>query len=127
MTKRTDPTGQKQRQADLAPELHNDEQDDHRNQAQEVARQAKELEHNVAGPTESVKPASPGVDGVAGNETDLIDKMREMEKSGLIDNGAFAGEPNHDDNTGKFGTGKSGLGKFRTGKSGTGKSGAKRP
>ena len=102
MTERTDPLSQEQRQAGLAPETHNDEQDDHRSQAQEIAMQAKMHAHNAAGATESEKPESPGVDNVAGSESDLIDEMRAMEDSGKIDNGAFAGEPNHDDNTKKY-------------------------
>lgn len=97
MTAPTEPVSQEERQAGLAPETHNDEQDDHRNQAQEVAMQAQEEAHNVAGATESLKVASPAVDGVAGSETDLIDQMVEMEDTGRIDNSAFAGEPNHDD------------------------------
>jgi hypothetical protein len=87
----------------LAPELHNDEQDDQRSQAMTIARQAKSHEHNAAGATESLKVESTSVDGVAGSETDLIDEMRAMEETGRIDNSAFAGEPNHDDNTAKFG------------------------
>ncbi|MEE4536951.1 MAG: hypothetical protein V2J51_00470 [Erythrobacter sp.] len=102
MTKRTNPVSQEQRQAGLAPETHNDEQDDHRSQAQEIAEQAKEHRTKIAGATESRKAPSPGVDNVAGNETDLIDEMREMEDSGRIDHSAFAGEPNHDDNTNKY-------------------------
>ncbi|QUL37514.1 hypothetical protein [Erythrobacter sp. JK5] len=102
MTDTRNPVSQEQRQAGLAPETHNDEQDDHRAQAQEVAQQAQDGSHGKPGGTESRKPASPGVDGVAGNETDLIDQMRDMEKSGRIDNGAFEGEPNHDDDTSKY-------------------------
>ena len=93
---------QKERQANLAPETHNDEQDDHRSQAQEVAEQAQDEASQEPGGTESRKPASPGVDNVAGNETDMIDQMRDMEDTGRIDHGAFAGEPNHDDNTSKY-------------------------
>ncbi|GMN02237.1 hypothetical protein [Erythrobacter sp. MTPC3] len=93
---------QEERQSELAPETHNDEQDDHRSQAQEVAAQAKGKD-GISSPTEGLKVASPGVDGVAGSETDMIDQMQDMEDSGRIDNGAFAGEPNHDDNTAKYG------------------------
>ncbi|BDI59602.1 hypothetical protein [Qipengyuania nanhaisediminis] len=93
---------QEERQSHLAPETHNDEQDDHRSQAQEVAEQAVERSGGADAPTEGLKVASPSVDGVAGSETDVIDEMREMEDSGKIDNGAYAGEPNHDDNTSKF-------------------------
>ncbi len=92
-----EPVSQEQRQAGLAPETHNDEQDDHRAQAQEVSEQAQSGAHGKPGGTESRKPASPGVDNVAGTETDLIDQMRKMENTGIIDNGAFANEPEHDD------------------------------
>lgn len=103
MTNQTPPVrSQEQRMSYLAPEMHNDEQDDHRSQAQEIALQAKQHAANVAGATESLKMDSPGIDGVAGNETDMIDQMREMEDTGRIDNGAFAGEPNHDDNVSKY-------------------------
>ena len=80
-----------------APELHNSEQDDRPSQAQSVADHAHDDEHKEAGGTESRKPASPGVDNIAGNETDLIDQMREMEDTGKIDQGAYEGEPKHDD------------------------------
>lgn len=104
MTKETTPArSQEQRMSDLAPEMHNDEQDDHRNQAQEVAQEAQQLGSRTAGGTESLKVAAPGVDGVAGSETDMIDQLRSMEETGIINNGAFAGEPNHDDNTSKYG------------------------
>ena len=93
---------QEQRQSHLAPEMHNDEQDDHRSQAQHIFMQAKEHAENAASPTESMKVEGTSVDGVAGSESDLIDEMAEMEDSGVIDNGAFAGEPNHDDNTSKY-------------------------
>jgi len=102
MTERTNPVSQEKRQSGLAPETHNDEQDDHRSQAQEVAEQAKKDKHHEAGGTESRKAYSPGVDNVAGNESDLVDEMRDMEEKGEIDNSAFAGEPNHDDNVKKY-------------------------
>lgn len=91
-------------QPDLAPELHNDEQDDAPSQAQQVATDAQDEASGEPGGTESRKPASPGVDNVAGTETDLIDEMRRMEDTGMIDNSAFAGEPNHDDEEGTYGS-----------------------
>ncbi len=100
MTKRSNRTTG---QPDLAPELHNDEQDDARSQAQQVATDAQDEASSAPGGTESRKPASPGVDNVAGTESDLIDEMRRMEDSGMIDNSAFAGEPNHDDEAGTYG------------------------
>lgn len=97
MTDKKDIASQAETRSSLAPETHNEEQTDYPAQAQRVAAQAKEDRHNSAGGTESRKAASPGVDNVAGNETDLIDQMRKMEDDGEIDNGAFAGEPTHDD------------------------------
>ncbi len=100
----TDPKveSQEQRQANLAPETHNDEQDDHRSQAQEVAEQARSTTTETVSPTESVKPDNAA--DILGNQgKDLIDEMRDMESSGRIDMGAFAGEPNHDDNVDKYG------------------------
>ena len=44
MSKTTPPRSQEQRQSDLAPETHNDEQDDHRSQAQEGCQAGNEPE-----------------------------------------------------------------------------------
>lgn len=85
------------RTAGLAHENRNTEQDERGEQAQDVARDAVDAETARAGGTESRKAPSPGVDNVAGNETDLVDIMRRMEDTGAIDNSAFAGEPDHDD------------------------------
>lgn len=90
------------RQADLAPETHNDEQDDHRAQAQEVSRQAESLTEETESPTESRK--SPTKSDLLGDSTqDTIDHMRDMESSGRVDMHAYDGEPNHDDNVDKYG------------------------
>lgn len=100
-----EPESQEVRQASLAPETHNDEQDDHRMQAQEVARQAREVTSKTVSPTESVKDKNRS--GLMGDSTqDTIDHMRDMESSGRIDMDAFAGEPNHDDNVDKYGKDK---------------------
>ena len=97
------PESQEMRQSGLAPETHNDEQDDHRAQAQEVAQQAEQLNTETGSPTESTK--GPNSSGLMGDSTqDTIDHMRDMESSGRIDMDAYRGEPNHDDNEGKYGT-----------------------
>ena len=84
----------------LAPETHNDEQDDERMQAQTVASQAQQ--EQLQSPTESEK--GPHSSGLMGDSTqDTIDHMRDMESSGRIDMDAYAGEPNHDDNVDKYG------------------------
>ena len=94
-----DVKNQEQRQADQAPELHNDEQDDHLSQAQEVAEEARNKD-GEASPLDSVKVNS-GIDD--NSEQDVIDHMRDMEQSGRIDMDAYAGEPNFDDNEDKYG------------------------
>ncbi|MEO1921467.1 MAG: hypothetical protein COW16_08660 [Sphingomonadales bacterium CG12_big_fil_rev_8_21_14_0_65_65_10] len=99
------PKSQEQRQAGLAPETHNDEQDDHRSQAQEVTEQAETLTEETRSPTESEK--GPNKSGLMGDSTqDTIDHMRDMESSGRVDMDAYRGEPNHDDNVDKFGKDK---------------------
>ncbi|WP_271078894.1 hypothetical protein [Aurantiacibacter sp. MUD61] len=93
------------RQAKLAPETHNDEQDDHRMQAQEVSQQAQNLSPKTASPTESTKVTdSIAVQGAS--KQDTVDHMRDMESSGRVDMDAYAGEPNHDDNVDKYGKDK---------------------
>ena len=95
---------QEMRQAGLAPETHNDEQDDHRSQAQEVAEQARSLTSETHSPTESTR--GPNSSGLMGDSTqDTVDHMRDMESSGRIDMDAYRGEPNHDDDAGKYGEG----------------------
>lgn len=97
MTNHSKPTLTDGRPAGLAPETRNSEQDERGEQAQDVAKDAMMEESATAGATESRKTPSPGVDNIGGNESDLIDEMRQMEDSGTIDNSAFAGEPVHDD------------------------------
>jgi len=84
-----------------APEAHNAEQDDELDQAQEVAEEALHATRAGAGPTESEKV---GDSGLPDDSTqDVIDHMRDMESSGVIDNHAFDGEPNDDDEDDKYG------------------------
>ena len=82
----------------LAPETHNDEQDDERSQAQTVADQAQERDRED--PTASTRVNS-GIED--SSEQDLVDHMRDMESSGRIDMNAYRGEPNLDDNEDKYG------------------------
>ena len=105
MSKTPPPRSQEQRQSDLAPETHNDEQDDHRSQAQEVAKQAMNPKHDATSPLESEKSAN-GSDLMNDSTQDTIDRMRDMEQSGRIDMDAYRGETNHDDNVDKFGKDK---------------------
>lgn len=93
---------QETRQSGLAPETHNDEQDDHRAQAQQVSEQAQAYTQEVRSPTESEK--GPNATDLLGDSTqDTIDHMRDMESSGRIDMDAYRGEPNMDDNEDKYG------------------------
>ncbi len=90
------------RMADQAPELHNDEQDDHRSQAQEVAEEAQATTTETVSPTESAKDDNKS--GLMNDSTqDTVDHMRDMESSGRVDMGAYRGEPNMDDNEDKYG------------------------
>ena len=77
---RKQPKEPEQIQADLAPETHNSEQDDHLAQAQQVAEEA----------------------GYQDAETSPLDSIRN-EQSGRIDMSAYRGEPNMDDNEDKYG------------------------
>ncbi|GMM93785.1 hypothetical protein [Qipengyuania sp. MTN3-11] len=102
--KNSKPESQEMRQSGLAPETHNDEQDDHRSQAQEVAEQARGTTETNTSPTESTKGENES--GLMGDSTqDTVDHMRDMESSGRVDMDAYRGEPNHDDNVDKYGKG----------------------
>lgn len=98
---RKQPEEPEQTQANLAPETHNSEQDDHLAQAQEVAEEAG-YQDAEASPLDSVKSDEPG-EVMDDASQDLIDKMRDMEQSGRIDMSAYRGEPNMDDNEDKYG------------------------
>ena len=98
----SEPESQEARQASLAPETHNDEQDDHLAQAQTVADEARgRIASDSGSPTESVKRSGVNLDG--DSTQDLVDHMRDMESSGRIDMGAYRGEDNMDDNEDKYG------------------------
>jgi len=86
--------------AEEAPELHNAEQEDELEQAQTVANEAR-YKDAEASPLDSAKPDDEDLDD--DSTQDLIDKMRDMEQSGHIDMGAYAGEPNMDDEDEKYG------------------------
>ncbi len=86
---------------DLAPETDNDEQADD-GQAQDVADDALELSGDLSEDSEHGGTPNPGA--VMPDDTpDLVDTMNQMVSSGLIDNGAFAGEPMHDDEEDRLG------------------------
>ena len=104
MTSDTKPESQEQRLANLAPETHNTEQDDHDSQAQEIAAEARALTPGTGTPTESEKGR--GDSGLMDDSTqDIVDHMKDMEQSGRIDMDAYRGEPNFDDEDDTFGEG----------------------
>lgn len=102
----TPPTGRKgdeKTSEDLAPdatpELHNAEQDDEDAQAQTVSDEV--LRGSDLGLSDTAKvPTGDDSDDVQ----DLVDHMRQMETSGQIDMGAFAGERNDDDEEDRYGS-----------------------
>jgi hypothetical protein len=83
---------------DLAPELHNVEQEDEDAQAQTIAEEALRRRGEHFSDTEKVAGGEPG-DGTP----DLIDHMNQMATSGRIDMSAFRGERNDDDEDGMYG------------------------
>lgn len=87
--------GEHQQTQDIAPELSNTEQEDEQFQAQTLADEALSGSADAFGLDDTEKVST----GEEGDDVqDLVDHMRQMVSSGRIDNSAFAGEPNHDDN-----------------------------
>ncbi len=87
------------RDPDEAPEATNREQDDD-GQAQDVAESAL---HPGPGLGESHKAPTSDAQILPDDVPDLVDTMNQMVSSGRIDNGAYAGEPMHDDEEGELG------------------------
>jgi hypothetical protein len=86
---------------DIAPELNNGEQDDG-DQAQDVADDALGLDSDLS--EDSEHGGTPNPAAVMPDDTpDLVDTMNQMVTSGRIDNGAFEGEPMHDDEEDRLG------------------------
>jgi len=100
MTDRPRPSGERI-SAEEAPELHNAEQDDELEQAQQVAEEARNKDAE-ASPLDSTRADEPG-EVMDDSSQDLVEKMRDMEQSGRIDMDAYRGEPNMDDNEDKYG------------------------
>ncbi|WCT72672.1 hypothetical protein PQ455_13650 [Sphingomonas naphthae] len=80
---------------DLAPETDNSEQSDD-GQAQDVADDALGLSSDLSEDSEHGGRANPAAI-TPDDVPDLVDTMNQMVTSGRIDNGAFRGEPMHDD------------------------------
>lgn len=86
----------------LAPEVHNSEQDDELEQAHALADEALgRTGQNYGDPSESVKVTGSNLD--EDSTQDLVDHMRDMVHSGRIDMGAYLGEDNMDDNEDMYG------------------------
>lgn len=81
-----------------APETVNREQDDEDAQAQSVAEAARKE-----------RPLSASTKAKTGDETgdaqDVVDHMRQMERSGKVDMDAYRGERSDDDEPGQLGAG----------------------
>lgn len=94
--------GEDRQTEDLAPENQNSEQDDEDNQAQTFADDSLGRGSDDFGLEDSEKvPTGDDSD----DAEDLVDHMRQMERSGRIDNDAFRGERNDDDEEGLYGEG----------------------
>lgn len=86
----------------LPPETFNDEQEDESAQAQTLADEALGRATSRFGEDETEKV--PTGDEIADSAQDLVDHMKQMESSGIIDNSAFAGERNDDEEEGRYGS-----------------------
>ena len=84
----------------LPPEAHNQEQDDEGAQAQTLADEALGRTTGEFGLSDTEKVGAGEDDG---GMPDLVDPMRQMESSGVIDMSAFRGERNDDDEDGYLG------------------------
>lgn len=94
--------GEDKQTESLAPENDNSEQNDGDSQAQTLADEALGRGSGELPSGESDK-VSTGDD--SDDAQDLVDHMEQMVKSGRIDNDAFRGEPNFDDNEDEYGPG----------------------
>lgn len=86
---------------DIAPELFNDEQSDG-DQAQDVSDDAMIVDTDLSEESEH-GGSSDRTATMPDDVPDLVDTMNQMVRSGRIDNGAFAGEPMHDDEEERYG------------------------
>ena len=84
----------------LPPETVGDEQEDESTQSQSVAREALDRATSTLGLGDSEKVTNGDDDD---DVQDLVDHMRQMETSGIIDMSAFRGERNDDEEEGRYG------------------------
>ncbi|NLR73061.1 hypothetical protein HGI47_19515 [Novosphingobium sp. ERN07] len=85
-----------------APEIVNSEQEDGGAQAQTVADEALARATSVLGEQDLGERVS-GQGDEPGSTPDVVDHMRQMVSSGVIDMGAFRGERSDDDEEGMLG------------------------
>jgi hypothetical protein len=82
------------------PDAQNAEQVEAGTQAQDVADDARVVALDLAEESEPGGKTDPA-QLIPGDMPDLVDKMKEMRRSGRIDTDAFAGEDEMDDEAGK--------------------------
>ncbi|MCX7284832.1 MAG: hypothetical protein NTX28_12445 [Novosphingobium sp.] len=85
-----------------APETVNNEQEDAGTQAQTVADEAISRATSVLG-EQDLGDRAPGQGDDSGSMPDLVDHMKQMVSSGVIDMSAYRGERNDDDEDGMLG------------------------
>lgn len=92
--------GENEQSNDIAPDLHNSEQDgDEGFQAQTLATERLQEGSDDLGLQGSEKvPTGDDTDDVQ----DIVDHINQMVTSGRIDNSAYLGEPNHDEEDDRF-------------------------
>lgn len=78
------------------PDRQNSEQDETGTQAQDIADEALNGDEHLPEESEKDSPSNPA-DLVPRDAPDLVDRIKEMQKSGRIDMGAFTGEEDMDD------------------------------
>lgn len=105
MTRPADAAGENAAERDLAPEIHNDEQDDEPTQAQSLADEAIGRATTVFGNNSETERTGDDPDEIGGATPDIVDHMKQMVTSGRIDMGAFRGERSDDDEEGMYGEG----------------------
>lgn len=80
----------------------NDEQREEGSQAQDVANDARLRSTDISEDSERGGRSNPA-QIVPDDTPDLVERMNDMNRSGRIDNDAFAGEPDMDDEEGSLG------------------------
>jgi len=88
------------RQIDPTEEDNSEQRDE--GQAQDVAEEARDRQTDLYEESDKDDDSDP-TEILPEDVPDLIDTMNQMIRSGQIDNGAYAGEPVHDDEEGFLG------------------------